>query len=160
MSHPRNRADERDLYVRLRVPVDASRHDIVRAYRRMAQSAHPDAHPDDPEAAQRFRQITEAYEVLVDEERRAAYDRARGPTPRHASIRPRDAVVPRHDGGHVWLGVAPPAQAMWSRPEEPPLRAGPVYIDGHSRPPGTEPPLEASDGLMHVIAELLRRWRL
>jgi curved DNA-binding protein CbpA len=51
-----------------------SHEDIVRAYRRLVHGVHPDAHPEDPEASIRFREITEAYEVLADPVRREAYD--------------------------------------------------------------------------------------
>src|SRR5437879_4769621 len=66
-----------DLYLRLEVSADASHQEIVRAYRRLALSVHPDAHPEDPHASRRFLGITEAYEVLADETRRAVYDRTR-----------------------------------------------------------------------------------
>jgi DnaJ-class molecular chaperone len=70
--------DRRDgLYRRLGVAPGASRQDIVHAYRRLAHGVHPDAHPDDPDASRRFREITEAYEVLADPGRRGRYDRAR-----------------------------------------------------------------------------------
>jgi hypothetical protein len=61
-------------YRRLDVGPAASSAEIVRAYRRLALAVHPDAHPDDPDAAKRFREITEAYEVLGDPVRREAYD--------------------------------------------------------------------------------------
>lgn len=62
-------------YRRLQLDERASREDVVHAYRRLALGLHPDARPEDPEAAGRFMAITEAYEVLADPERRAAYDR-------------------------------------------------------------------------------------
>ena len=68
-------SNSRDFYSRLEVDRGASRDDIVGAYRRLAMGAHPDAHPEDPTAAARFREITEAYEVLGDPKRRDAYDR-------------------------------------------------------------------------------------
>ena len=64
------------FYLRLEVAPTASHDEIVRAYRRLAHGAHPDAHPEDPDAARRFREITEAYEVLGDPTRRASYDAA------------------------------------------------------------------------------------
>ena len=73
MPNPSGSRDD-SYYRRLDVQRDASHDDIVRAYRRMAMGAHPDARPGDPEAARRFREITEAYEVLGDPGRRAAYD--------------------------------------------------------------------------------------
>ena len=65
------------LYLRLEVLPGASHDEIARAYRRLAHDAHPDAHPGDPDAPARFRDITEAYEVLGNPDRRERYDRAR-----------------------------------------------------------------------------------
>lgn len=66
--------DAGGLYRRLQVSPQATGEEIARAYRRMAHSAHPDTNPGDPEAARRFHEITEAYQVLSDPYRRAAYD--------------------------------------------------------------------------------------
>ena len=65
----------RDYYDVLGVPRDADAETIKRAYRKLALRYHPDRNPDDPEAAERFREATEAYEVLRDPEKRARYDR-------------------------------------------------------------------------------------
>ena len=67
--------DKRDYYEVLEVPRDADGETIKRAYRRLAMSFHPDRNPDDPEAGERFKEASEAYEVLRDPERRARYDR-------------------------------------------------------------------------------------
>ena len=64
-----------DYYVTLGVARDASPDDIKRAFRRLARESHPDANPGDTTAEARFREIAEAYEVLSDPQRRAAYDR-------------------------------------------------------------------------------------
>ncbi len=64
-----------DFYDALGVPRDASQDDIKRAFRRLARETHPDANPGDAAAEERFREIAEAYEVLSDPQRRAAYDR-------------------------------------------------------------------------------------
>jgi molecular chaperone DnaJ len=66
-----------DFYVILGVRQGASLDDIKRAYRRLARKFHPDINPGDRAAAQRFREIAEAYEVLSDEGRRQAYDSGR-----------------------------------------------------------------------------------
>lgn len=61
-------------YELLGVEQDASNDEIKRAYRRLALKYHPDKNADDDAAAKKFRQISEAYEVLSDAEKRAAYD--------------------------------------------------------------------------------------
>ena len=58
------------LYLRLEVMPGASHDDVARAFRRLAHDAHPDTHPGDPDAPRRFREITEAYEVLGNPDRR------------------------------------------------------------------------------------------
>jgi len=63
-----------DLYVVLGIARGSSVADIKRAYRRLARRYHPDINPGDQEAAQRFRQILDAYETLIDADRRRRYD--------------------------------------------------------------------------------------
>ncbi|HUP18888.1 MAG TPA: molecular chaperone DnaJ [Gemmatimonadota bacterium] len=64
----------RDFYEVLGIPRDADAEGVKRAYRRLAMQYHPDRNPDDPEAGDRFREATEAYEILRDPEQRARYD--------------------------------------------------------------------------------------
>ncbi len=65
----------RDLYNVLGVPRTATPDEIKRAYRTLAQRWHPDKNPDDPDAARRFKDLSEAYRTLSDPDRRARYDR-------------------------------------------------------------------------------------
>jgi molecular chaperone DnaJ len=64
-----------DYYDVLGVSRDASGDEIKKAFRKLARDTHPDANPDDTAAEARFREIAEAYEVLSDPNRKAAYDR-------------------------------------------------------------------------------------
>lgn len=66
---------EKDYYELLEVARDADGETIKRSYRRLAMKYHPDRNPDDSEAENRFKEICEAYEVLKDSQKRAAYDR-------------------------------------------------------------------------------------
>jgi molecular chaperone DnaJ len=63
-----------DLYVVLGLAHGATESDIKRAYRRLARRYHPDINPGDRAAEARFRQILEAYETLIDPDRRSRYD--------------------------------------------------------------------------------------
>jgi DnaJ-class molecular chaperone len=73
----RERAD-RDYYTTLGLRPDASEEEIRRTYRRLALEWHPDRNPGSPRAEERFKEISEAYAVLMDPAKRGAYDRARG----------------------------------------------------------------------------------
>jgi molecular chaperone DnaJ len=64
----------RDYYAILGVDQNAGREEIKRAYRQLARQYHPDANPSDPEAEERFKEITLAYEVLSDPAKRERYD--------------------------------------------------------------------------------------
>ena len=73
-----------DLYVVLGVRQDASETEIKRAYRRLARRFHPDINPGDREAAAHFQQVLEAYETLIDRERRGRYDSGEAAPPAEA----------------------------------------------------------------------------
>ena len=64
-----------DYYDLLGASRDASGDDLKKAYRKLAMQYHPDRNPDDQAAEQKFKEISEAYHVLSDKEKRAAYDR-------------------------------------------------------------------------------------
>jgi molecular chaperone DnaJ len=68
---------EKDYYKALGVPKDASAADIKKAYRKLARTYHPDANKGDPASEERFKEISEAYDVLSDETKRREYDEAR-----------------------------------------------------------------------------------
>lgn len=65
---------KRDYYEVLGVERGADDREIKKAYRRLAQKYHPDRNPDDDTAAEKFREVSDAYEVLADSDKRAAYD--------------------------------------------------------------------------------------
>ncbi|MDR2435319.1 MAG: molecular chaperone DnaJ [Treponema sp.] len=65
---------KRDYYEVLGVQKNASKDDIKKAYRKLAIQYHPDKNPGNKEAEERFKEATEAYEVLADDQKKAAYD--------------------------------------------------------------------------------------
>ncbi|MFZ5723819.1 MAG: molecular chaperone DnaJ [Pseudomonadota bacterium] len=66
---------KRDLYEVLGVAKDASADDIKKAYRKLAMKHHPDRNPEDKSAEEKFKEVQAAYEILSDDQKRAAYDR-------------------------------------------------------------------------------------
>jgi len=79
---------KRDYYEVLGVNRDADDEAIKKAYRRLAMKHHPDRNPDNPKAEEQFKEAKEAYEVLTDVSKRAAYDRHG-----HAGIDPRAGMA-------------------------------------------------------------------
>jgi DnaJ domain len=150
-----------DLYQLLGVPREASREEIAQAWRRRARAEHPDSRPSDAAAPGRFRALAEAWQVLGDPARRAAYDRALAREralpggQRHASraAAPRTPVPVRRVAGP---GVPARVRPV-PRVPEPPLRAGPVRVEG----PGAAPPAggwDEEDIRLAVLAELALRY--
>jgi len=85
---------KRDYYEVLGVAKNASEADIKKAYRRLAMKHHPDRNPDDKSAEARFKEANEAYEILTDAQKRAAYDQFG-----HAGVDPSMAAGGRGPGG-------------------------------------------------------------
>ena len=84
---------KRDYYEVLGINRDATEEDIKKAYRKHAMKWHPDRNPDNPKAEEHFKEAKEAYEVLADQNKRAAYDQFG-----HAGIDP-------HAGGGTGPGA-------------------------------------------------------
>ena len=88
-------ADKRDFYEVLGVQKSASADELKKAYRQMAKKYHPDLHPNDKEAEQKFKEINEAYEVLSDADKRAKYDQFG-----HAGVDPNYGAGAGYGGGY------------------------------------------------------------
>lgn len=86
---------KQDYYELLSVPRNASDAEIKKAYRRLAMKYHPDRNPDDKTAEDKFKEAKEAYDVLSDPHKRAAYDQFG-----HAGVDPSAAA-----GGHGFRGA-------------------------------------------------------
>jgi molecular chaperone DnaJ len=78
---------KRDYYEVLGVNRDADEEGVKKAYRKLAMKWHPDRNPDNPKAEEHFKEAKEAYEVLSDDQKRAAYDRFG-----HAGVNPQAAA--------------------------------------------------------------------
>ena len=68
---------DKDYYQMLGVPKNAPAAEVKKAYRKLAQKLHPDANPGDKDAEDRFKEISAAYDVLGDPEKRKSYDQVR-----------------------------------------------------------------------------------
>ena len=66
---------KRDFYEVLQIDKGADEATIKRSYRKLVRELHPDANPDDPQAAEKFKEVKEAYDVLSDTEKKSMYDR-------------------------------------------------------------------------------------
>jgi curved DNA-binding protein CbpA len=121
-----------DLYELLGVDRGASGGEITRAWRRRAAAEHPDRRPRDAAAPARFRALTEAYQVLGDPARRAAYDRSLGGQPGPGAVAPEGPAAGAAARQPRGTGV-PVVVRRSGRVPEPPLRAGPVWVEV---PPG------------------------
>ena len=87
---------KRDFYDILGVNRDASDEDIKKAYRKLAMKHHPDRNPDNPKSEEHFKEAKEAYEILSDGQKRAAYDQYG-----HAGVDPQSGMGGGGFGGGV-----------------------------------------------------------
>ncbi len=85
---------KRDYYEVLGVERSADEREIKKAYKRLAMKFHPDRNPDNPEAEEKFKEAKEAYEILTDPQKRAAYDKFG-----HAGVDPNQAGPGGFGGG-------------------------------------------------------------
>ena len=85
---------KRDFYEILGVNRDASDEEIKKAYRKLAMKYHPDRNPDNPSAEDKFKEAKEAYEILSDGQKRAAYDQYG-----HAGVDPQAGIGGGFGGG-------------------------------------------------------------
>jgi curved DNA-binding protein CbpA len=128
MARARPRWDPGDPYRVLGVSASASQRDIVRAYRRAVQRAHPDARPADPAAAAaRFQALTAAYDLLRDPGRRTDYDRGHPAAEPSGQPPPSGQPVPASRQRRSPFPLGPARyQPIW---------AGPVHIEPPPTPP-------------------------
>jgi len=85
---------KRDYYEVLGVNKDCAEDELKKAYRRLAMKWHPDRNPDNPKAEEHFKEAKEAYEILCDANKRAAYDQFG-----HAGVDPQAAAGAGGMGG-------------------------------------------------------------
>src|SRR5947208_310458 len=90
---------KRDFYEVLGLSKSANADDLKKAYRKMAMQYHPDRNAGDEKAAEQFREINEAYDVLKDDQKRAAYDRFG-----HAAFEQQRGGGGRQAGGQAGFG--------------------------------------------------------
>lgn len=133
---------QHDPYRVLGVGTDATGAEITRAYRRLARAVHPDSRPGDPAAAAEFQAVADAYGLLSDSARRAAWDHEhRARQDRRLASRGAPAAA----GPPPWLLLS--VTAPWQGPEPvrgAALRAGPVRIEP-ADPPGDSDQRPAAD---------------
>ena len=141
-----------DLYQLLGVPREATREEIALAWRHRARAEHPDARPADADAPGRFRALAEAWQVLGDPARRAAYDRAL-----HREQQPAAGVPAGRIRVPVRRVAGPGGMTPLARVPEPPLRAGPVRVEGPRQAPRASG-WDEQDIRLAVLADLALRY--
>ena len=115
---------KRDYYEVLGINKDADEEAIKKAYRKLAMKHHPDRNPDNPKSEDHFKEAKEAYEMLSDANKRAAYDRYG-----HAGVDPSaagaggqgfsnfsDAHIRRHIRSDFWRQGRTFRRFPWCRP--------------------------------------------
>lgn len=148
---------EIDWYAVLGVANDATRDEIVHAYRRLAHASHPDVRPGDPDAAHRFQEVTAAYEVLADAARRTDYDQTRraeqaGSSSRQAGVS--DWLI-AHRSANVTSWSASRARGGLG---EPLARVGPVRVDPAGRGASDREPRWLRSSPTFDVAGWLTAW--
>jgi curved DNA-binding protein CbpA len=141
-----------DHYQLLGVPRGASREEIAQAWRRLARAEHPDRRSGEAgdAASARFRALAEAWHVLADPARRAAYDRTLGgQQPAPGITAPPVRIPVRHLAGPGRSGD-PAGAASGAQ-----LRAGPVRVEGAHPVPGGR---DDGEVRLAMLAELARRY--
>src|SRR3989304_1193650 len=134
-----------DYYAILGVGRDGSEDDLKKAYRRLALRYHPDRNPGDKKAEEKFKEISEAYQVLSDPEKRAQYDRyghaacppgggraPHAPPPSRQDPRRRGHRRQAEDARRRGAGPQ-------RRPAGRPVRHAPPARTSHPPPPGPRP---------------------
>jgi curved DNA-binding protein CbpA len=158
---------ERDPYQVLGLGPGATTADVTRAWRRLARVVHPDSRPGDSSAAEQFRALSDAYGLLSDPSRRAAWDHDHRDLPeRHYASPDQQAAV------RPTLRPFGPAATSWPASglvHGATVRAGPVHIQppaptGGSGPPGptgsSGPPGPPDDpDLPRLLAWLALPWQ-
>lgn len=101
-------AEKRDYYDVLGVSRNADETQIKKAYRRLAKKYHPDTNAGDADAEQKFKEVTEAYNVLSDKEKRKMYDQFG-----HAAFDQTGAGGPWNGAGGAWNGTGGAGNGFW-----------------------------------------------
>src|SRR5687768_16583488 len=99
-----------DPYATLGLQRTASEKEVKSAYRKLAKELHPDRNKDNPKAAERFSDVTKAYDLLSDKDKRARFDRGEIDADGNPA-RPTSAICSRVCSGAAALPVAVPAPA-------------------------------------------------
>jgi curved DNA-binding protein CbpA len=137
-----------DFYAVLGIERDATDSEIARAYRRAARATHPDTHPHEPAAAERFRTIAIAYETLGNPHHRAAYDRTRPAIQRGARW---------EQPSHLGPPAVTPVQLGHRQQSRPTAQNSRMWIDPVRQAAETERDLVE---LATLLSRLNQRWRL